>query len=182
MLYIRFSEFIHLINTRNLNPLKIYLRFLNSSPQSPLIHSLFLSVWHFRFHISVQLSHSVVSDSLWPHGLQQARLSCPSPTPIAYPNYCPLSWWCIPTISSCHPLLLLPSVFPNIRVFSYQSLLYIRWPKYWSFSFSISPSNEYSVLISFRIDWFNLLEVQETHESSATPKFKSINFSELCFL
>ena len=62
----------------------------------------------------------------------------------------------------CHPLLLLPSIFPSIRVFSNESLLLIRWPKYWSFSFSISPSNEYSGLISFRIDWFDLLAVQGT--------------------
>ena len=65
----------------------------------------------------------------------------------------------------CHPLLLLPSVFPIIRVFSNKSVLRIRWPKYWSFSFSISPSNEYSGLISFRIDWFDLLAAQGTLES-----------------
>ena len=65
----------------------------------------------------------------------------------------------------CRPLLLLPSVFPNIRVFSSESVLCIRWPKYWSFSFSISPSNEYSGLISFRIDWFDLLAVQGTPKS-----------------
>ena len=61
-----------------------------------------------------------------------------------------------------HPLLLLPSILPSIRVFSSESILHIRWPKYWSFSFSISPSNEYSVLISFRIDWLDLLTVKET--------------------
>ena len=65
----------------------------------------------------------------------------------------------------CHPLLLLPSIFPNIRVFSSESVLCIRWPKYWRFSFSISPPNEYSGLISFRIDWFDLLAVQETLKS-----------------
>ena len=65
----------------------------------------------------------------------------------------------------CRPLLLLPSIFPNIRVFSKESVLHIRWPKYWSFSFSISPSNEYSGLISFRIDWFVLLVVQGTLKS-----------------
>ena len=65
----------------------------------------------------------------------------------------------------CHPLLLLPSVFPSIRVFSNESALCIRWPKYWSFSFSINPSNEYSGLISFRIDWFDLFAVQETLKS-----------------
>ena len=66
----------------------------------------------------------------------------------------------------CRPLLLLPSIFPSIRVFSNKSVLYIRWPKYWSFSFSISPSNEYSWLISFRMDWFDLLAVQVTQESA----------------
>ena len=68
----------------------------------------------------------------------------------------------------CHPLLLLPSIFPSIRVFSNESVLQIRWPKYWSFSFSNSPSNEYSGLISFRIDWFDLFAVQRTlqHHSS----------------
>ena len=71
----------------------------------------------------------------------------------------------------CHPLLP-PSVFPSIRVFSNESV-HIRWPKYWSFSFSISPSNEYSALISFRIDWFELLAVQETEQSSPTPQLKS---------
>ena len=65
----------------------------------------------------------------------------------------------------CHPLLLLPSIFPSIRVFSSDSAPHIRWPKYWSFSFSISPSNEYSGLISFRMDWLDLLAVQETLKS-----------------
>ena len=73
----------------------------------------------------------------------------------------------------CHPLLL-PSIFSSIRVFSSESVLCIRWPKYWSFSFSICPSNEYSGLISFRIDWFDLLEVQGTQESSPILQFKSI--------
>ena len=80
----------------------------------------------------------------------------------------------------CRPLLLLPSVFPSIKVFSNELVLCIRWPKYWSFS--ISPSNEYSGLISFRIDWFDLLAVQGSQESSPTPKFKSINSSALSFL
>ena len=65
----------------------------------------------------------------------------------------------------CYPLLLLPSIFPSIRVFSNQSVLRNRWPKYWSFNFSIHPSNEYSGLISFRMDWLDLLEVQGTHKS-----------------
>ena len=79
----------------------------------------------------------------------------------------------------CCPLLLLPSIFPSIRVFSNESVLHIKWPKYWSFSFSISPSSEYSGLISFRIDWFDLLAVQGTWEFSPAPPFKSINSWEL---
>ena len=115
--------------------------------------------WH-KF-TSVQFSHSVVSDSLWSHGLQHARPPCPSPTPRVYSNSCPLSWWCHPNISILyHPLLLLPSIFPSIRVFSSESVLHIRWPKYWSFSFNVSPSNEHSGLISLRIDWLDLLAVQ----------------------
>ena len=82
----------------------------------------------------------------------------------------------------CRPLLL-PSVFPNIRVFSSESALCIRWPKYWSFSFSTSPSNKYSGLISFRIDWLDLLAVQGTlQESSLAPQFESINSSVLSLL
>ena len=83
----------------------------------------------------------------------------------------------------CHPLLLLPPIPPSIRVFSNESVFHIRWPKYWSFSFSISPSNEYSGLISFRIDWFDFLAVQGTlKESSSTPQFKSINSLVFSFL
>ena len=80
------------------------------------------------------------------------------------------------------PLLLLPPIPPSIRVFSNESTLHIRRPKYWSFSFSINPSNEYSGLISFRMDWLDLLAVQGTLKSPPTPQFKSINFSALSFL
>ena len=124
---------------------------------------------------SVQFSHSVVSDSLQPHGLQQARLPCLSSTPGACSNSCPLSQWCHPTISSCCPLLLLPSIFPSTRVLSNESVLCIRWPKYWSFSFSISPSKAYSGLISFRIDWFDLFAVQGTLKSLSQPSFEKNN-------
>ena len=82
----------------------------------------------------------------------------------------------------CYPLLPLPSIFLRIRVFSNESVLHIRWPKYWSFSFSISPSNEYSGLICFRMDWLDHLAVQEILEFSPTPQFKSIDFSVLSFL
>ena len=78
-------------------------------------------------------------------------------------------------LTLCCPFLLLPSIFPNIRVFSNELVVCIRWPKYCSFSLSISPSNEYSGLISFRINWFDLLAVQEIDKSSPTPQFKSIN-------
>ena len=105
-----------------------------------------------------------MSNSLQPHGLQHPRLLYPSPTPWVCSNSCPLSRWCQTTISSSH-LLLLPSIFPSIRVFSGESDLHIRWPKYWSFSFSISPSIEYSGLISFRTDWLDLLAVQGTLKS-----------------
>ena len=79
----------------------------------------------------------------------------------------------------CHPFLLLPSVFPIIRVFCNESALLIRWPKYWTFNFSISPSSEYSGLISFRTDWLDLLAIQGTQESSPTSQFKSISSSAL---
>ena len=107
-----------------------------------------------------------MSSSLPPHGLQHARLPCLSQTPAVYSNSCPLSPWCHPTISSStYPLLLLPSIFPSIRIFSSELALHIRWPKYCSFSFSISPCSEYSGLISFRIDWFDILAVQGTLKS-----------------
>ena len=82
----------------------------------------------------------------------------------------------------CRPLLLLPSIFPSLRVFSDNSVLCIRWPQYWSFSFNISPSKEYSGLISFRMDWLDFLAVQGTQEFSPTPQFKSINSWSLSFL
>ena len=115
--------------------------------------------------MSVQFSRSVMSDSLQPHGLQHARPPCPSLFSGVCSSSCPLNQWCHPTISFCCPLLLLPSVFPGIRVFPNESALCIRWPKYWSFSFSISPSNEYLGLTSFRMDWLDLLAVQGTLKS-----------------
>ena len=113
---------------------------------------------------SVQFSHSVMSDSLGPHGLQHARIPCPSPTPGAYSDSYP-SVMASNHLILCHPFLPLPSIFPSIRVFSNESVLHIRWPKYWSFNFTINPSNEYSGLISFSIDWLDLLAVQETLKS-----------------
>ena len=127
---------------------------------------------------SVQFSHSLVSDSLRPHESQYARPPCPSPTPGVYSNSCPSSWWCHPAISSSVvPLLLLPPIPPSIRVFSNQSTLRMRWPKYWSFSFSISPSNEHPGLISFRMEWLDLFAIQRTlkslqHHSSKASIFQ----------
>ena len=115
---------------------------------------------------SVQFSPSVVSDSLWPHGVQHTRLCCPSPTPGACTISCPIEL-VMPAnhLIFCHPLLLLPSIFPSIRVISNESVPGIRWPKYWSFSFRVNPSNEYPGLIFFRIDWFVFLAVQATLKS-----------------
>ena len=103
--------------------------------------------------------------TLRPHGLLHARLPCPSPTPEAFSNYVHRVGDAIQPSHSLCPLLLLPSVFSSIGAFSNESTLCIRWPKYWSFSFSNSPSSKYSGLISFRIDWFDLLAVQGTLKS-----------------
>ena len=104
-----------------------------------------------------QFSRSVMSDSLRPHGLQHARLPCPPVSPGVCSNSCALSWWCCLTISSSVTLFsFCLQSFPASGSFPMSWL--IRWPKYWSFSFSISPSNEYSGLISFRTDWFDLQE------------------------
>ena len=115
------------------------------TPGFPVLHSL-----------PVQFN-SVISDSLRPLGL-----------PRVCSNSCPLTQWCYLTILSSATVCLLfpPLIFPSIRVFSSESALRIRWPKYWSFTFSINPSNEYSGLISFRTDWLDLLTVQGTQESS----------------
>ena len=128
---------------------------------------------------SVQFSYSVISDSLTARGLQHTRLPCPSPAPGPYSNSCPSSWWChLLILSSVVHLLLLPSVFPSIRIFSSESVLCIR---YWSFS--ISPSNEYSGLISFRIDLVGSpYSPRDSQESSSTPQFKSINSLALSLL
>ena len=105
---------------------------------------------------------SLLSNSLWLYGLRRTRLPCPSPSPRACSDSCALSRWCHPTISSSVIAFGLQS-FPASG--SKEWALLIRWPKYWSFSFSISPSSEYSGLISFRIDWFDLLAVQRTLKS-----------------
>ena len=132
---------------------------------------------------SVQLSCSVASDSLQPHGMLHARPPCPSPAPRAHTNSCPSSRWCHPTISSSVvPFSSCLQSLTSMEVFSNESVLRIRWPKYWSFSFSISPSNEHPGLISFRMDWLDLLAVQGTlksllqYHSSKAPIFWSLAF------
>ena len=163
---------------------------------SPVIFHFYI-IYLFLVTFVLFFSHSFVSNSLQPYGLQHAWLPCPSLSPGVCSDSCPWSpgvssdscpWldgWFHPTISSslfCCPLLLLPSMFPSIRVFSNESALCIRWPTYWRFRFSTSPSNEYSGLISFRIDWFDLLVVQGTlQQSSPAPQFESINSSVLSF-
>ena len=114
----------------------------------------------------LQFSCSVISDSLWLPEQKHARPPCPSPIPGVHPNPCPLSRWCHPNISSSVlPFSSCPQIFPSIKVFSNESALHIRWPKYWNFSFNISPSNEHPGLISFRMDLLDLLAVQGTLKS-----------------
>ena len=128
-------------------------------------HHHYPRIFH-HYYRSVQFSCSVVSDSLRPDGLQHARPPCASPTSWSPPK--PMSIQSvIPSnhLIFCRPLLLLPSIFPSIRVFSNESALCIRWSKYWSFSLNISPSNEHPGLISFRMDWLDFLAVQGTLKS-----------------
>ena len=117
----------------------------------------------FKFFCVVQFSCSVLSDSLQPCGLQHARPPCPSPTPRVYSGSCPLSQWCHPVISSSVVPFSSCPIFSSTSVLSNESALRIRWPKYWSFSFSISTSIEHS-----RIDWLDLLAVQGTLSSKSS--------------
>ena len=124
---------------------------------------------------SMLFSRSVVSSSLWPHGLQHTRFPCSSLFPGVFSNSCPLSWWCHTTISSLsQPLLLLPSIFPSIMIFSNESALGIRWPKYWTFSISISPSND---RVDFLQDWlvWSICWPRDSKQSSPAPQRESIN-------
>ena len=111
---------------------------------------------------SVQFSHLVMSNSLWPDGLQHIRLPSPSPNPEASSNSSIELVIASDHLILCRLLLQLPSIFPSMRVFSNGSVLHIRWAKYWRLSFSISPSNEYSGLFFCRIHWFDLLAVKGT--------------------
>ena len=147
-----------------------------------ILHRVLLVVGWCQVLYSVQFSCSVVSDSATPWiAACQASLSITNsqslPKLMSIKLVMPSNH-----LNLCHPLLLLPSIFPSIRVFSNESVLCNRWPEYWSFSFNISPSYEHPGLISFRMDWLDLLSVQGTLKSSPTPQFKSINSSVLTFL
>ena len=128
-------------------------------------------------------SCSVVSNSLLPHGLQHARVPCPSPSPRACSNPSTESVMPSKHLILCHPLLFLPSIFPSIRVFSNESALRIRWPKYWSLSFNISPSNEHPGLI-FKMDWLDLLAVQGALKSLLQHHSSKASFLQhsVCFI
>ena len=133
---------------------------------------------------SVQFSCSVVSNSLQPREYQHTRPPCPSPTPGVHSDSMSIES-VMPSshLILCRPLLLLPTIPPSIKVFSNESTLRMRWPKYYSFSFSIIPSKEIPGLISFSMDWLDLLAVQGTLKSLLqNPQFKSINSSVLSLL
>ena len=157
-----------------------YLRTQSFQPKDPLWKRTFRAGREFRGLSSVQLLSRVwLFVTPWTAACQsslsitnsQSLLKLMSIKSVMPSNH----------LIHCHPLLLLPSVFPSIRVFPNESVLHIRWPKYLSFRFSINPSNEYSGLISFRIDWFDLL-ARDYQGSAPTPQFKSINSSVLSFL
>ena len=138
----------------------------------------------FRILSVSQFKPSVLFDSLWPHRLQHARLPCSSPTPRAYSNSCPLSQWCHPYHPIlCRPLLLLPSIFPSIRVFSNKSVHRIRWPKYWEFQLQ-HQSFQWIFRTHTLYDWlvWSPCFPRDFQESSPMPQFKSINSSVLCLL
>ena len=129
------------------------------------IYGMQISIWRFPILLSVQvrsgqsLSRVRLFATPW---IQHSKPPCPSPTPGVYPNSCLSSQWCHSAISSSVVPFSTPPIPPSIRVFSNESTLCMRWPKYWSFSFSISSSNEHPGLISFRMDWLDLLVVQGT--------------------
>ena len=130
-----------------------------------MLLSPFTLFWKVETFSSVQFSRSVASDSLWPLGLQHSRSPCPSPTPGVYSNSCPWSWWCYPTLSSSVvPFSFFFNLSQHQGLFQWVSSSH-QVAKDWSFSFSISPSNEYPGLISFRMGWLGLLAVQGTLKS-----------------
>ena len=137
--------------------------FVKHKENNPRYFYVFLHQYHIlTYQFLLLFSHSVTSDSLRPHRLQYVRIPYPSPYPGAISNSCPLTVMPSNHLILCCFLLLPPSIFPSIRVFSSESVLHIKRPNHWSFSFSISPSNEYSGLISFKMDRLDLLALQGT--------------------
>ena len=173
----QFSIFLLALKWLVLEPLNLFLNFsvyLCLNIHLSIYFSIYLKNLCYSLSLVVQLWSCV--RLFVTHGLQHARLPCPSVSP----GIClPLSWWC--HLILCCPLLLLPSVLPSIRVFSSESAVRIRWPKYCSFSFSICPSSEYSGLISFRIGLISL-QSKGLSRSSPIPQFKRINSLVLSFL
>ena len=151
-----------------------------------LVHSFlysdslaFLSGLNHRMVLLLMLSRSIMSDALQPHGVQHTRLLCPSLSPGVCSDLCPLSRWCHPAVSSSVTLFSsCPQSFPASGSFP-KSQLRIRWPKYWSFSFSISPSNECSALICFRMDWFEWSGCSKVKSKSPTTTRSSKEWSAL---
>ena len=125
------------------------------------------------FYMPLLFSHPVMSDSFWPHRLQHARPPCPSPSPEIFPSSCPLHQWCHPVISSSDDLFSCPQSFPALGTFPMSQLFTSDEQNTGA---SASASNEYSGLIAFRIDWFDLLAVQDSQEGSPAPQFKGINY------
>ena len=132
---------------------------------SKSVFSYFANKFICVISFSVQFSCSVVSSSLQPHELEHARPPCPSPTPGVPQTHVHRVSDAIRHLILCRPLLLLPPIPPSSRVFSNEPTLHVSWPSYWSFSFSIIPSQEHPGLMSFRMDWLDLLAVQGTFKS-----------------
>ena len=149
-----------------------------------MIYKIYKVSYILTFLSSVQYSSvAQLCLTLCDHGLQPARLPCPLPALTLLKLITIESVMLSNHLILCRPLLLPLSIFSIIRIFSNESVLHIRWPKYWSFTFSISPSDEYSGLISFRMDWLDLFcRPRDSQESSPTPQFKSINSSALSLL
>ena len=168
-----------------LSYIQCYLTLMECNPRQSFKYSICIISFNTHSNTSSPLfRHSAVSDSLLPHARQHIRLLCPSPTSRSLLKLMSIeSLMASNHLILCGLLLLLCSIFPSIRVFSNESVLCVGWPKYWSFSFDIIPSNEYSGLISFRMDWLDLLAVQGTlksirqhHSSKASILWRSAFF------
>ena len=159
------SEIARLHTMLWLNNISLYIYICILNFHYPIVHWQTHRLFPYLQVSSVKFSCSVLSDSLWPHELQHARSPCRSPSPRVHSLTSIESVMPSSHLILCHPLFLLPPILPSIRVFSNESTLRMRWPKYWSFSFSIIPSKEHPGLISFRMDQLDRLAVQGTLKS-----------------